>query len=57
MTLAEEAQRYLAVVEVFRAEGREPHWLPETWAERVRLSSSSPSPRRKHPERRKRCPS
>jgi hypothetical protein len=29
MTLAEEAQRYLAVVEVFRAEGREPQWLPE----------------------------
>jgi hypothetical protein len=29
MTLAEEAQLYLAVVEVFRAEGHEPHWRPE----------------------------
>ena len=29
MTLAEEAQRYLAVVEFFRAEGCEPHWRPE----------------------------
>jgi hypothetical protein len=24
-----EVQRYLAAVEVFRAEGREPRWLPE----------------------------
>jgi hypothetical protein len=29
MTIAEEAQRYLAVVEVFRREGCEPHWRPE----------------------------
>lgn len=29
MTLAEEAQRYLAVVEFFRAEGVEPRWRPE----------------------------
>ena len=29
MTLAEEAQRYLAVVEFFRAQGAEPHWRPE----------------------------
>lgn len=29
VTVAEEAQRYLAVVEVFRAEGCEPHWRPE----------------------------
>ena len=29
MTLAEEAQRYLHVVEVFRAEGHEPRWRPE----------------------------
>jgi hypothetical protein len=29
MTLADEAQLYLAVVEVFRAEGHEPHWSPE----------------------------
>jgi hypothetical protein len=29
MTLAEEAQRYLAAVEVFRREGCEPHWRPE----------------------------
>lgn len=30
MTLAEEAQLYLAVVEVFRAEGHEPHWQSES---------------------------
>lgn len=29
MTLAQEAQRYLAVVEFFRAQGCEPHWRPE----------------------------
>ena len=29
MTLAEEAQQYLAVVEFFRAQGHEPHWRPE----------------------------
>ena len=29
MTLADEAQRYLEVVDVFRAEGHEPHWRPE----------------------------
>lgn len=29
MTLAQEAQRYLAVVEFFRAQGCEPHWQPE----------------------------
>jgi hypothetical protein len=30
MTLAEEAQRYLAVVDFFRAQGCEPRWRPET---------------------------
>ena len=29
MTLADEAQRYLAVVEFFRAQGCEPHWERE----------------------------
>ena len=29
MTLDEEAQLYLAVVDVFRAEGYEPTWRPE----------------------------
>jgi hypothetical protein len=29
MTLAEEAQRYLAVVEFFRREGCEPRWARE----------------------------
>jgi hypothetical protein len=42
MTLAEEAQLYLAVVEVFRAEGHEPQWQPEWLApptpERRKLS-------------------
>jgi hypothetical protein len=45
MTLAEEAQRYLAVVAVFRAEGCEPHWRRETPFERAQLSSSALSPR------------
>jgi hypothetical protein len=40
MSLAEEAQRYLAVVEFFRAEGCEPHWRPE-WRERPELSRCS----------------
>ena len=40
MTVAEEAQRYLAVVEFFRREGREPHWRPE-WRERPELSRRS----------------
>jgi hypothetical protein len=35
MTLAEEAQRYLAVVEFFRAQGAEPHWRPELPAKAV----------------------
>jgi hypothetical protein len=35
MTLAEEAQRYLAVVDAFRAEGCEPEWRPETLVEPV----------------------
>jgi hypothetical protein len=29
MSVAEEAQRYLKVVDFFRAEGCEPHWQPE----------------------------
>jgi hypothetical protein len=29
MTIAEEAQRYLEVVEFFRSQGCEPHWRPE----------------------------
>jgi hypothetical protein len=48
MTLAEEVQRYLAVVEFFRAEGCEPHWRPER---------DPNAPVDKHvPERRKSCP-
>jgi hypothetical protein len=43
MTLAEEAQRYLAVVETFRAQGCEPHWRRETSHERACLSNPSPS--------------
>jgi hypothetical protein len=43
MTLAEEAQRYLAVVELFRREGCEPHWRPETSAEQVLVSKSARS--------------
>jgi hypothetical protein len=40
MTLAEEAQRYLAVVEFFRAEGCEPHWRSEWPTERAQPSTS-----------------
>ena len=35
MTVAEEAQLYLAVVEVFRALGCEPHWRPERAQDRA----------------------
>jgi hypothetical protein len=45
MTLAEEAQRYLAVVEFFRAQGYEPHWRPER---------NDPNPRPIQQERSKR---
>jgi hypothetical protein len=27
--LVDEAERYLALIDLFRAEGREPHWRPE----------------------------
>jgi hypothetical protein len=40
MTVAEEAQRYLEVVEVFRREGCEPQWQAE-WRERPELSRRS----------------
>jgi hypothetical protein len=53
MTVAEEAQRYLEVVEFFRAEGHEPHWRRENWLERAQLNSTPPSPLPKHLERRK----
>ena len=56
MTVAEEAQRYLEVVEFFRAEGREPHWRRENWLERAQLNSTPPSPIPEHLERRKECP-
>lgn len=42
MTVAEEAQQYLEVVDAFRAEGCEPAWRPETWMERVGLNRSLP---------------
>lgn len=41
MTLAEEAQQYLAVVEFFRREGCEPRWQPEAQLERTQLTHSS----------------
>jgi hypothetical protein len=47
MTVAEEAQLYLAVVDVFRAEGHEPHWQPEWLVPPVpRLRSAQPKPLR-----------
>jgi hypothetical protein len=33
--LVAEVQRYLAAVEAFRAEGREPSWLPEQPPRRI----------------------
>ena len=55
MTLAEEAQRYLAVVETFRAQGCEPHWQRETSLERLHLSNSPPNAFTQIHERRKSC--
>ena len=55
MTVAEEAQRYLAVVEFFRAEGREPHWRRESSLERSQLNSL-PRPLPLPLKRRKQCP-
>jgi hypothetical protein len=53
MTLAQEAQLYLAVVDLFRREGCEPHWRRETPLERAALSKSSPGAVKQDPERRK----
>jgi len=47
MSLAEEAERYLAVVEFFRAQGCEPHWRPERLQNRPVTQQV--------PERRKSC--
>jgi hypothetical protein len=55
MTLAEEAQRYLAVVDAFRAEGCEPEWRRETLAEPVWANGSSPAVQPEHDERMKQC--
>jgi len=55
MTVAEEAQRYLAVVETFRAQGCEPRWRRESSLERAQLSNSPPSVSRQIRERRKSC--
>jgi hypothetical protein len=54
-TLALEAQRYLAAVDAFRAEGYEPDWRPETWLERVCLSRSWPAFQLDDDEGRKKC--
>jgi hypothetical protein len=40
--VAAEAQRYLAAVAVFRAEGREPRWRPEPGARPRRLVIARP---------------
>jgi hypothetical protein len=53
MTVAEEAQRYLAVVEIFRAEGCEPQWRPETSSERPEVTTSFDRPATNVPQRRK----
>lgn len=56
MTLAEEAQRYLAAIEFFRAAGSEPHWRRETPVERAQLSNASPTASTHIRERKKSCP-
>jgi hypothetical protein len=54
--LALEAQRYLAVVEAFRREGREPHWRPEPQADRLPVGASPLQGLVELAERMKRCP-
>jgi hypothetical protein len=46
MTIAEEAQRYLEVVEFFRSQGCEPQWRPEPQSgpRRPHASRSHPKP-------------
>ena len=44
MTIAEEAQRYLEVVEFFRSQGCEPQWRPEPHLARRRDSTHSAAP-------------
>ena len=56
MSLAGEAQRYLAVVDTFRREGCEPRWRPESRLERMQLSSTPLRVLAPDPERRKSCP-
>ena len=55
MTLAQEAQCYLAVVEVFRREGCEPQWRRETSLERAQLTSVFAHTATPHSKRRKSC--
>jgi hypothetical protein len=43
--LAEEVERYLATVALFRAEGREPHWRLEPGARPRRRRASASSAR------------
>lgn len=54
MTLAEEAQRYLAVVEFFRAHGAEPHWRREPAVGRIPQHRPA-AVSLQVPERKKRC--
>ena len=56
MTLAEEAQRYLAVVEFFRAQGAEPHWRPEGAVTTQSIGSTASSSIPKTSEGSKTCP-
>jgi hypothetical protein len=43
--LIDEIARYLAAVDVFRAEGREPSWRPEHRPDAARLERFSSDPR------------
>jgi hypothetical protein len=57
MTIAEEAQRYLEVVEFFRSQGCEPHWRPEPQIGRPRPRRAAHARAFDPAERRKGCSS
>ena len=55
MTLAEEAQVYLALVDVFRAEGREPQWRPEPQPQPIARRQPTEQPAANDNRRRTKC--
>jgi hypothetical protein len=49
--VAAEAQRYLALVDLFRAEGREPRWRTDYEPERTAFLASERSPIKRRRQR------